>query len=76
QVVHRGVEVGTTAAQRTRHVDRAHRTIGRVGPYDVAFYVGAGFFLVAAVVIAVMIRDKPENLIEGDEHAARVPIAV
>ncbi|MGW6724554.1 MFS transporter [Nocardia sp. NPDC055029] len=44
--------------------------------YDVAFYVGAGFFLVAAVVIAVMIRDKPENLIEGDEHAARVPIAV
>ncbi|MFD6267870.1 MFS transporter [Nocardia asteroides] len=44
--------------------------------YDVAFYVGAGFFLVAAVVIAVMIRDKPENLIEGDEHATRVPIAV
>ncbi|MGW5439086.1 MFS transporter [Nocardia asteroides] len=44
--------------------------------YDVAFYVGAGFFLVAAVMIAVMIRDKPENLIEGDEHATRVPIAV
>ncbi|MFE6925024.1 MFS transporter [Nocardia sp. NPDC057663] len=44
--------------------------------YDVAFSVGAGFFLVAAVVIALMIRDKPENLIEGDEHATRVPIAV
>ncbi len=44
--------------------------------YDVAFYVGAGFFLAAAVVIAVMIRDKPENLIEGDEHATRVPVAV
>ncbi|MFI1240498.1 MFS transporter [Nocardia salmonicida] len=44
--------------------------------YDVAFYIGAGFFLAAAVVIAVMIRDKPENLIEGDEHAAAVPIAV
>ncbi|MGW6426299.1 MFS transporter [Nocardia sp. NPDC055053] len=52
-------------------VDRAS-----IYSYDVAFYVGAGFFLVAAVVIAVMIRDKPENLIEGDEHAARVPIAV
>ncbi|MFD6401512.1 MFS transporter [Nocardia sp. NPDC060249] len=44
--------------------------------YDVAFYIGAGFFLAAAVVIAVMIRDKPENLIEGDEHAVAVPIAV
>ncbi|TCJ94466.1 MFS transporter [Nocardia alba] len=44
--------------------------------YDVAFYIGAGFFLAAAVVIAVMIRDKPENLIEGDEHAAAIPVAV
>ncbi|RDI51643.1 MFS transporter [Nocardia mexicana] len=38
--------------------------------YDVAFYLGAGFFLLAAVIVALMIRDKPENLIEGSERAA------
>lgn len=43
--------------------------------YDIAFAVGAGFFLAAAVVIAVMIRDKPENLVEGDERIA-VPVGV
>ncbi|MEV4130012.1 MFS transporter [Nocardia sp. NPDC049707] len=44
--------------------------------YDVAFYVGAGFFLAAIPVIALMIRDKPENLIEGSEEGARIPVAV
>ncbi|MEV0293366.1 MFS transporter [Nocardia sp. NPDC050710] len=44
--------------------------------YDVAFYVGAGFFLAAIPVIALMIRDKPANLIEGSEEGARVPLAV
>ncbi|MET8653819.1 MULTISPECIES: MFS transporter [Nocardia] len=44
--------------------------------YDVAFYVGAGFFLAAIPVIALMIRDKPENLIEGAEDDVKVPMAV
>jgi MFS family permease len=44
--------------------------------YDVAFYVGAGFFLAAVPVIAFMIRDKPENLIEGSEDGARVHVGV
>ncbi|WP_225731278.1 MULTISPECIES: MFS transporter [unclassified Nocardia] len=34
--------------------------------YDVAFYIGAGFFVAAIPVIALMIRDRPRNLIEGD----------
>ncbi|MCX4097221.1 MFS transporter [Nocardia sp. alder85J] len=38
--------------------------------YDVAFYIGAGFFLAAIVIVGLMIRDKPQNLIEGAEHAA------
>ncbi|MFI5777276.1 MFS transporter [Nocardia sp. NPDC051570] len=38
--------------------------------YNVAFYIGAAFFLVSIVIVALMIRDKPENLLEGDEHAA------
>lgn len=41
--------------------------------YDIAFYIGAGFFLAAIVIVALMIRDKPENLLEGAEHA---PMAV
>ncbi|MFE7796152.1 MFS transporter [Nocardia sp. NPDC057440] len=44
--------------------------------YDVAFYVGAGFFLAAIPVIALMIRDKPETLIEGSEDGARVHVGV
>ncbi|MFD0365812.1 MFS transporter [Nocardia sp. GCM10030253] len=44
--------------------------------YDVAFYVGAGFFLAAIPVIAFMIRDKPQNLIEGSEDGARVHVGV
>ncbi|WP_406236554.1 MFS transporter [Nocardia sp. NBC_01009] len=44
--------------------------------YDVAFYVGAGFFLAAVPVIAFMIRDKPQNLIEGSEDGARVHVGV
>ncbi|MCM6776217.1 MFS transporter [Nocardia sp. CDC159] len=38
--------------------------------YDVAFYIGAAFFLASIAIVALMIRDKPENLLEGDEHAA------
>ncbi|MET7768571.1 MFS transporter [Nocardia sp. NPDC005366] len=44
--------------------------------YDVAFYVGAGFFLAAVAVVALMIRDKPENLIEGAEEGVKVPMTV
>ncbi|MEV6771430.1 MFS transporter [Nocardia sp. NPDC051030] len=36
--------------------------------YDVAFLIGAGFFLACIPIIAFMIRDKPEALLEGDAH--------
>ncbi|MGY4101413.1 hypothetical protein ACW2Q0_17940 [Nocardia sp. R16R-3T] len=35
-----------------------------------ACYGGAGCFLAAIPVIALMIRDKPENLISGFEEGA------
>ncbi|MQY29918.1 MFS transporter [Nocardia aurantia] len=38
--------------------------------YDAAFYIGAGFFAAAIVIVALMIRDKPENLLEGAEHVS------
>ncbi|WP_068060915.1 MFS transporter [Nocardia xishanensis] len=44
--------------------------------YDVAFYVGAGFFLAAIPVIASMIKAGPENFAEDAEEGARIPIAV
>ncbi|NNH71997.1 MFS transporter [Nocardia uniformis] len=40
--------------------------------YDIAFYIGAGFFLLAIPIIAFMIRDKPENLVGGPSHAVAV----
>ncbi|MCP9620878.1 MFS transporter [Nocardia otitidiscaviarum] len=42
--------------------------------YDVAFYIGAGFFLIALPIIALMIRDKPENLLEGAEKPVHVGV--
>ncbi|WP_040804798.1 MFS transporter [Nocardia concava] len=42
--------------------------------YDVAFLIGAGFFLLCIPIAAFMIRDKPENLLEGDEHAVHVGV--
>ncbi|MGV9834476.1 MFS transporter [Nocardia niigatensis] len=36
--------------------------------YDVAFYIGAGFFLLCIPMVAFMVRDKPQNLLEGAEH--------
>ncbi|MEV0033681.1 MFS transporter [Nocardia sp. NPDC050793] len=44
--------------------------------YDIAFYVGAGFFLAAIPVIALMIKAGPENFAEDAEEGARIPIAV
>ncbi|WP_431955887.1 MFS transporter [Nocardia lijiangensis] len=44
--------------------------------YDVAFYVGAGFFLAAIPVIALMIKAGPEHFAEDAEEGARIPIAV
>ncbi|RMI31773.1 MFS transporter [Nocardia stercoris] len=38
--------------------------------YDVAFLIGAGFFLAAGLIVALMVRDKPSNLLEGAEHVA------
>ncbi|WP_067818769.1 MFS transporter [Nocardia inohanensis] len=42
--------------------------------YDVAFYLGAGFFLACIPIVAFMIRDKPEHLLEGAEHPAHVGV--
>ncbi|MEU2256538.1 MFS transporter [Nocardia xishanensis] len=44
--------------------------------YDIAFYVGAGFFLAAIPVIALMIKAGPEHFAEDAEEGARIPVAV
>ncbi|GAB0102408.1 MFS transporter [Nocardia sp. JMUB6875] len=42
--------------------------------YDIAFLIGAGFFLLCIPIAAFMIRDKPQNLLEGDEHVVHVGV--
>ncbi|MET8876942.1 MFS transporter [Nocardia sp. NPDC004604] len=69
------VQTAKTFAQNNPAVDNLMARAS-IHSYDVAFYVGAGFFLAAIPVIALMIRDKPENLIEGSEEGARIPLAV
>ncbi|WP_433680823.1 MFS transporter [Nocardia sp. CA-119907] len=69
------VQTAKTFAQNNPMVDNLMARAS-IHSYDVAFYVGAGFFLAAIPVIALMIRDKPENLIEGSEEDARIPVAV
>ncbi|WP_433624449.1 MFS transporter [Nocardia sp. CA-120079] len=69
------VQTAKTFAQNNPTVDNLIARAS-IHSYDVAFYVGAGFFLAAIPVIALMIRDKPENLIEGSEQDARIPVAV
>ncbi|WP_433713625.1 MFS transporter [Nocardia sp. CA-084685] len=69
------VQTAKTFAQDNPAVDNLIARAS-IHSYDVAFYVGAGFFLAAIPVIALMIRDKPENLIEGSEEDARIPVAV
>lgn len=69
------VQTAKTFAQNNPTVDNLMARAS-IHSYDVAFYVGAGFFLAAIPVIALMIRDKPENLIEGSEQDARIPVAV
>ncbi|WP_433195282.1 MFS transporter [Nocardia sp. CA-107356] len=69
------VQTAKTFAQNNPTVDNLMARAS-IHSYDVAFYVGAGFFLAAIPVIAFMIRDKPENLIEGSEEDARIPVAV
>lgn len=72
----------TISVQTAKSYADSHATIDNlvarasIHSYDVAFYVGAGFFLAAIPVIALMIRDKPENLIEGSEEGTRIPVAV
>ncbi|MFI6997819.1 MFS transporter [Nocardia sp. NPDC050175] len=67
----------TISVQTAKSYAESHATIDNlidrasIHSYDVAFYVGAGFFLAAVPVIAFMIRDRPENLIEGSEDGAR-----
>ncbi|MFC9998565.1 MFS transporter [Nocardia sp. NPDC127526] len=36
--------------------------------YDISFLIGAGFFVATIPIIWLMIRDKPENLLEGAGH--------
>ncbi|WP_245720845.1 MFS transporter [Nocardia pseudovaccinii] len=69
------VQTAKTFAQNNPAMDNLMARAS-IHSYDVAFYVGAGFFLAAIPVIALMIRDKPENLIEGSEEEARIPVAV
>ncbi|MFE3188572.1 MFS transporter [Nocardia sp. NPDC059240] len=45
-----------------------------VHSYSVAFLIGAVFFLLCIPIAAFMIRDKPENLLEGDEHAVALAV--
>jgi len=72
----------TISVQTAKSYAQSHPTIDNlmarasIHSYDVAFYVGAGFFLVAIPIIAFMIRDKPENLIEGSEDGVKIPLAV
>ncbi|WP_067698281.1 MFS transporter [Nocardia jejuensis] len=42
--------------------------------YDIAFYLGAGFFALSIPIIWFMIRDKPENLLEGSEHVVHAGV--
>ncbi|MFI6955505.1 MFS transporter [Nocardia sp. NPDC050408] len=69
------VQTAKTFAQNNPTVDNLMARAS-IHSYDVAFYVGAGFFLAAIPVIALMIRDKPENLIEGSEEDVQIPVAV
>ncbi len=69
------VQTAKTFAQNNPTLDNLLARAS-IHSYDVAFYVGAGFFLAAIPVIALMIRDKPENLIEGSGEGARIPVAV
>ncbi|WP_067720688.1 MFS transporter [Nocardia yamanashiensis] len=70
----------TLSVQAAERYARNHPTIDNVvarasiHSYDVAFYIGAGFFLACIPIIAFMIRDKPENLLEGPEHQVHVAV--
>ncbi|NKY29270.1 MFS transporter [Nocardia gamkensis] len=69
------VQVAKSFAQDNPGIDNLAARAA-IHSYDVAFYVGAGFFLAAVPIIALMIRDRPENLIEGSEEGARIPVGV
>ncbi|MBF6125295.1 MFS transporter [Nocardia brasiliensis] len=67
----------TISVQTAKSYAESHATLDNllarasIHSYDVAFYVGAGFFLAAIPVIWLMIRDRPANLIEGADDTAR-----
>ncbi|RDI64380.1 MFS transporter [Nocardia pseudobrasiliensis] len=63
------VQVAKSYAENNPTIDNVMARAA-IHSYDVAFYIGAAFFLVSIGIVALMIRDKPENLLEGDEHAA------
>jgi EmrB/QacA subfamily drug resistance transporter len=60
------------AKRYAEHNPTADHVLARaaIHSYDVAFYLGSGFFLLSVLIVAVMIRDKPQHLLEGAEHVA------
>ncbi|NUS42091.1 MAG: MFS transporter [Mycobacteriaceae bacterium] len=68
------VQVAKSFAEGNSTVDNLAARAA-IHSYDVAFYVGAGFFLAAVPVIALMVRDRPVALIESGAET-KVPVAV
>ncbi|WP_405489450.1 MFS transporter [Nocardia sp. NBC_00511] len=61
------VQAASRYARNNATVDHVMQRAA-IHSYDVAFYLGAGFFLLCIPIVAFMVRDKPQNLIEGDAH--------
>jgi hypothetical protein len=67
----------TIAVRAVTDYQHGHPTIDHLAAraaihsYDVVFYCGAGFFLATGIVVALMLRDKPANLIAGPDEGSR-----
>ncbi|MFJ4658269.1 MFS transporter [Nocardia sp. NPDC088792] len=60
------VQVADRYARNNATVDHLMERAA-IHSYDIAFLIGAGFFLLCIPIVAFMIRDKPQNLLEGSE---------
>lgn len=60
------VQVADRYARNNATVDHLMERAA-IHSYDVAFLIGAGFFLLCIPIVAFMVRDKPQNLLEGSE---------
>ncbi|WP_231390479.1 MFS transporter [Nocardia sp. CNY236] len=65
------VQVAETYAQNNPTLDDLAARAA-IHSYDVAFYIGAGFFIATIPIIVAMIRDRPANSIEGSDETPRV----